>query len=88
VNGWLGFGFSATWGAPLRSQTPAAASVSSAEPARPMRVGDLVKKKTGKSAAPGRVVTFFDRDGVTHAVVEWSPSSESTSERLDQLELL
>jgi hypothetical protein len=91
-NGWLGFGFSATWGAPVppRNQAPPAASVSNSESPRPMRVGDLVRRKTERSPAAGRVLTFFDREGVTVAVVQWldRASSEPTNERLDQLTLV
>lgn len=55
-----------------RSATPAAPVAASARPeGRELRVGDLVKWRTGASDVVGRVVGFTTRDAGRHVIVRW-----------------
>ena len=88
INGWLAAGLSVVWNGP----PPVPKSRTSLTPgdraARPLHVGEMVRRKMGPSDLTGRVVSFVQRNGVSFAMVQWSGagSPAPTYEDLQRLE--
>jgi hypothetical protein len=89
LNGWLGLGWSVTWGGPPPASASASPAMGESDsgPPRPIRVGELVRRTDDVAGTPGRVLTVFQRNGTSFAEVDWlgTAASQPTYERLDHL---